>query len=63
MWNLCAGVTKVNVKSYFSNSVMSYRTTEVYAMAVPIFAPSPKFYMNYEDHDLSTLGLGSDRTR
>ena len=44
-------------------SVMSYRTTELYAMAILIFAPSPRFYMNYEDPDLKTLGLGWDRTR
>ena len=58
----CAEV-KVNNNSIFSLSVMSYRTTELYAMSIPIFAPSAKFYMNYEDPDLKTLGLGSDRTR
>ena len=42
---------------------MSYRTSELYAMAIPIFAPSPKFYMNYQDPDNGRFGLGWDRTR
>ena len=52
-------------------SVMSYRTTELYAMGMPIFAPSIKFYSNYnglgatKSNFSSTdnwLGLGWDRT-
>ena len=55
-------------------SVMSYRTTELYALGIPIFAPSIKFYLNYyvpksnesaQDGALSMtgdLGIGWDRT-
>ena len=42
---------------------MSYRTSELYAMAVPIFVPSPIFYMSYQDPHSKSFGLGKDRTR
>jgi len=43
-------------------SVMSYRTTELYALGVPLFIPSIKFYMNYYNEKYKTFGFGSDRT-
>ena len=43
-------------------SVMSYRTSELYALGIPIFAPSIKFYMNYYNPKLNFTGLGWDRT-
>ena len=55
-------------------SVMSYRTTELYALGMPLFAPSIKFYSNYfdmggrepsnktVDFNSSWFGLGWDRT-
>ena len=52
-------------------SVMSYRTTELYALGMPLFVPSIKFYSNYNGlgnslTDLKStdnwLGLGWDRT-
>jgi len=35
-------------------SVMSYKLTEFYSLAIPLFVPSPKFYLNNK-------GIGSDR--
>ena len=43
-------------------SVMSYRFTELYALAIPIYAPSPKFFLNYYDPGTKMFGLGWDRT-
>jgi hypothetical protein len=43
-------------------SVMSYRTTELYALGVPLFIPSIKFYMNYYNEKYKRFGFGSDRT-
>jgi len=52
-------------------SVMSYRTTELYALGMPLFVPSIKFYSNYNglgnnSTDFKStdnwLGLGWDRT-
>ena len=36
-------------------SVMSFRLVELYSLGIPIFIPSPKFFLN-------TGGLGHDRT-
>ena len=36
-------------------SVMSYKLTEFYSLAIPLFAPSPKFFLNNN-------GIGADRT-
>ena len=36
-------------------SVMSYRLTELYALSIPLFMPSPKFF-------LKSNGIGHDRT-
>ena len=36
-------------------SVMSFRTTELYSLGIPLFVPSPKFYLNMG-------GMGHDRT-
>ena len=52
-----------NLFLHFTHSVMSYRFTELYAMAIPIFAPSPKFFLNFEDSTDGIRGLGPDRTR
>ena len=41
-------------------SVMSYRLTEVYNMAIPLFVPSPRFYLNYIQK--GKRGMGHDRT-
>ena len=41
-------------------SVMSYRLTEVYNMAIPLFLPSPRFYLNYVEK--GRRGMGHDRT-
>jgi len=46
----------------FSYSVMSYKITEIYASATPMFVPSPKFYMNFYDPHNKQYGLGKDRT-
>jgi len=43
-------------------SVMSYRLTELYSLQIPLFVPSPKFYLNYYDPDTRKSGLGHDRT-
>ena len=43
-------------------SVMSYRLTELYALGIPLFIPSPKFYQNYYDPDTKRYGIGHDRT-
>ena len=43
-------------------SVMSYKLTELYAMAIPLFLPSPKFYLNYFDPNTKKYGIGHDRT-
>ena len=43
-------------------SVMSYRFTEMYALAIPIFVPSPKFYLEYYDSGTKMFGIGWDRT-
>jgi hypothetical protein len=43
-------------------SVMSYRFTELYALAIPIFVPSPKFYLEYYDRSTKMFGIGWDRT-
>ena len=43
-------------------SVMSYRFTELYALAIPIFVPSPKFYLEYYDPGTKMFGIGWDRT-
>ena len=43
-------------------SVMSYRTSELYASAIPIFAPSLKFYQKYYDPSIKQFSLGWDRT-
>ena len=41
-------------------SVMSYRLTELYGMSIPLFIPSPRFYLNYIEK--GRRGLGWDRT-
>ena len=43
-------------------SVMSYRFTELYALAIPLFLPSPKFYLRHYDPDTKKFGIGHDRT-
>ena len=44
-------------------SVMSYKTTELYALGMPLFVPSIKFYSNYVDMGRGDhFGLGMDRT-
>ena len=43
-------------------SVMSYRITELYALAIPMFIPSPKFYLNYYDPTIQQFSIGWDRT-
>lgn len=43
-------------------SVMSYRLTELYSLKIPLFIPSPKFYLKYYDPDTKKIGLGHDRT-
>lgn len=43
-------------------SVMSYRLTELYALAIPMFVPSPRFYLNYYNKQQRNVGLGHDRT-
>ena len=40
---------------YLPYSVMSFRLVELYSLGIPIFIPSPKFFLN-------TGGLGHDRT-
>ena len=40
---------------YMPYSVMSYKLTEFYSLAIPLFMPSMKFLKNHN-------GLGSDRT-
>jgi hypothetical protein len=42
-------------------SVMSYKLTEFYALAIPLFVPSPRFYINHIDPDSKTRGIGPDR--
>ena len=39
---------------------MSYRLTEVYNMAIPLFFPSPRFFLNYIQN--GRRGMGHDRT-
>ena len=46
----------------FPDSVMSRKYTEIYASTTPIFAPSPKFFMDFYDPRNKQYGLGSDRT-
>ena len=41
-------------------SVMSYRTTELYALGMPLFIPSIKFYMNYYDFNRRAPGESAD---
>lgn len=41
-------------------SVMSNRLTEWYNLAIPLFIPSPKFFLNYNDGVYT--GMGHDRT-
>jgi len=43
-------------------SVMSYRLTELYALGIPLFIPSPKFFQNHYDPDTKRYGIGHDRT-
>ena len=43
-------------------SVMSYRLTELYALSIPLFIPSPKFYLNHFDPESQKFGIGHDRT-
>ena len=43
-------------------SVMSYRITELYALGIPIFILSLKFYLNYYDSANRQFSLGWDRT-
>ena len=43
-------------------SVMSYRLTELYAMAIPLFMPSPAFFLNFYDPNTQQHSLGHDRT-
>ena len=43
-------------------SVMSYKFSELYSSAVPIFAPSFVFYQNYYDASIMQFSLGWDRT-
>ena len=43
-------------------SVMSYRLTELYALGIPLFMPSPKFFLNYYDPETKKYGIGHDRT-
>ncbi len=43
-------------------SVMSYRLTELYALGIPLFMPSPKFYLHYYDPEANRFGIGHDRT-
>ena len=44
------------------HSVMSYMTTEMYALTIPMFVPSPKFFMSFADPTKQQYGLGYDRT-
>ena len=39
----------------FPNNVMSYTITEIYALSVPIFVPSIKFYLSF--HDVSNCSI------
>ena len=41
-------------------SVMSYRTTELYALGMPLFAPSITFYMNYYDPKRGKKGVSAE---
>jgi hypothetical protein len=43
-------------------AVMSYKLTEFYAMGIPLFMPSPKFFRHYIDPENGQSGLGHDRT-
>ena len=43
-------------------SVMSYTTTELYALTIPMFIPSPKIYMKFYDPNSQQYGIGWDRT-
>ena len=43
-------------------SVMSYRLTELYALGIPLFIPSPKFYLHHYDPESKKFGIGHDRT-
>ena len=43
-------------------SVMSYRFTELYALGIPLFLPSPKFYLHHYDPETKRFGIGYDRT-
>jgi hypothetical protein len=43
-------------------SVMSYRITELYALKIPLFIPSLKFYRNFYDPTSKHFSLGWDRT-
>jgi len=43
-------------------SVMSYRLTELFSLAIPIFIPSPMFYCHHFDPETNRTGLGHDRT-
>ena len=46
----------------FPYSVMSYKFSELYSSAIPIFSPSLAFYQNYYDEDIMQFSLGWDRT-
>lgn len=41
---------------------MSYRITELYALTIPLFIPSLKFYLNYYDPVNRQFSIGWDRT-
>ena len=41
---------------------MSYRITELYALAIPLFMPSIRFFKNYYDPLSKQFSLGWDRT-
>lgn len=43
-------------------SVMSYKFSELYSSAIPIFAPSLTFYRNFYDASIMQYSLGWDRT-
>ena len=43
-------------------SVMSYRITELYALNIPLFIPSLKFYRNFYDPTSKQFSIGWDRT-
>ena len=55
-------LTKHPAIIFLPYSVMSYRFTELYALSIPIFVPSSKFFLEYYDPGTHMFGLGWDRT-